>query len=408
MESIGRPMNFKEVAATAVARFRSHPLQTALTLAGLTVGTAAIIVIVTLGLSGRAFVMGQIEGVGSHLIWASYDGTVTSGVSRSLSDGITAGDVDAVSTRTDLFSGVTPLIELRGTVPVSARAAEIAVLGTTPNYGSVRKNLRILAGRFLDADDISRRARVCVVSRKLFEELYGRTSPDGKFLRTLGTTFEVIGEFDKPVDTMGQGEVKPESIFIPITVGWFFTPERRIDTLFAEVRDFSAIPGAVSFVSATLRERHHAGAVFNVDSMTTVVRVARAISSGLILAFVLAAAVSVVVGGVGIMNILLASVESRTREIGLRLSVGARRRDILRQFLLEALALGVAGASVGVVLGIGLPALIRPLLRTVEVKISGVSAVAAFMFSCVVTLLFGTVPAYRASALSPTEALRHE
>jgi len=227
-------------------------------------------------------------------------------------------------------------------------------------------------------------------------------------LRTLGMTFQVIGEFDKPVDTMGQGEVTPYSIFIPVTVAWFFTPTRRVDTVFAEVREFSEIPRAAATVEELLRDRHHQGSVFKVKTMTTVIRVARTISFGLIAAFIAAAAVSVVVGGVGIMNILLASVEQRTREIGVRMSVGARRRDILRQFLLEALMLGAIGASIGVLVGLGLPLLAKPLIRSVVVRVSGLSALLAFLFSCGVTLVFGVVPAVRAANMNPTEALRYE
>jgi putative ABC transport system permease protein len=398
----------RETFETAVHRFRTHPVQTALTLAGLVVGTAAIILIVALGLTGRTFVMSQIEGVGSHLVWASYEGTVTSGVSRSTEDQITEGDVKAIEARGDLFSGVTPLVELHGTVSALSRASDVSVLGTTPNYGSVRKNLRILRGRFLDDDDIAQRTRVCVVSHTLYQDLFGYDGSTEKTLRTLGMTFQVVGEFDKPVDTMGQGEVTPYSIFIPVTVAWFFTPARRVDTVFAEVRDFSEIPRAAATVEELLRDRHHQGAVFKVKTMTTVIRVARTISFGLIAAFIAAAAVSVVVGGVGIMNILLASVEQRTREIGVRMSVGARRRDILRQFLLEALMLGAIGASIGVVVGLGLPLLLRPFVRSVLIRVSGVSALLAFLFSCGVTLVFGVVPAYRAANLNPTEALRYE
>jgi ABC-type antimicrobial peptide transport system permease subunit len=142
--------------------------------------------------------------------------------------------------------------------------------------------------------------------------------------------------------------------------------------------------------------------------MTTVIRVARAISFGLILAFILAAAVSVVVGGVGIMNILLASVEQRTREIGLRISIGARRRDILQQFLLEALLLGLVGAAAGVALGLGLPLAARLFVKQFPIEISILSAALAFTFSCAVALLFGVVPAMRAANLNPTEALHHE
>ncbi|HJW13548.1 MAG TPA: ABC transporter permease [Thermoanaerobaculia bacterium] len=398
----------RESFETAVHRFRTHPVQTALTLTGLVVGTAAIIIIVTLGLTGRTFVMSQIEGVGSHLVWASYEGTVTSGVSRTTEDQITEGDVKAIEARSDLFSGVTPLVELHSTVSVLSRASDLSVLGTTPNYGTVRKNLRILRGRFLDDDDIAQRTRVCVVSHTLYRDLFGNDDSPDKMLHTLGMTFQVVGEFDKPVDTMGQGEVTPYSIFIPVTVAWFFTPARRVDTVFAEVRNFSEIPRAAATVEETLRDRHHQGSVFTVKTMTTVIRVARTISFGLIAAFIAAAAVSVVVGGVGIMNILLASVEQRTREIGVRMSVGARRRDILRQFLLEALMLGAIGASIGVVVGLGLPLVVKPFVQGVLIRVSGLSALLAFLFSCCITLIFGVVPAYRAANMNPTEALRYE
>jgi putative ABC transport system permease protein len=398
----------RETFETAVHRFRTHPVQTALTLAGLVVGTAAIIIIVALGLTGRTFVMSQIEGVGSHLVWASYEGTVTSGVSRTTEDNITDSDVRAIEARADLFSGVTPLVELHGTVSVLSRASDVAVLGTTPNYATVRKNVRILKGRFLDDDDIAQRSKVCVVSSTLYKDLFGGDDSSEKTLRTLGMTFQVVGEFDKPVDTMGQGEVTPYSIFVPVTVSWFFTPTRRVDTVFGEVREFSEIPRAATTVEELLRDRHHQGSVFKVKTMTTVIRVARTISFGLIAAFIAAAAVSVVVGGVGIMNILLASVEQRTREIGVRMSVGARRRDILRQFLLEALMLGAIGASIGVVVGLGLPLLARPFIHNVLVRVSGLSALLAFLFSCGVTLIFGVAPAVRAANMNPTEALRYE
>ena len=148
--------------------------------------------------------------------------------------------------------------------------------------------------------------------------------------------------------------------------------------------------------------------MFKVKTMTAVIRITRAISFGLIVVFIVAAAVSVVVGAVGIMNILLASVEQRTREIGLRMSVGARRRDILQQFLLEALLLGAVGSSIGVLVGVGIPLASRLVFRQVTIEVSAASALLAFVFSCVVTVLFGVVPAYRAASMNPTEALRHE
>ncbi len=398
----------REVLAMAVDRFRKHPVQTSLTLAGLIVGTASIIFVVTLGLTGRSYVLTQIEGVGSHLVWANYRGTVTSGVARVQDDVMTDVDVKAIAARSDLISGATATLILRGSVTVQSQAKTLTILGVMDNYTQVRKNTKILRGRFIDEDDVQQRARVCVVNRDLYEKLFGSNGIEGKTVRTHGTTFQVIGEFEEPVDTLGRGDVVPETILIPITVAWYFTPTREVKTLYAEVRDFTELPAAVRVVEEILKERHRDGSVYEVESMTTVVRLARAISAGLIVVFVLAAAVSVLVGGVGIMNILLASVEQRTREIGVRMSVGARRRDILGQFLVEALTLGMAGSSIGVAVGLGLPYLSRLFVHGVEIHVSILSAILAFLFSCGVAVVFGAVPAYRASSLNPAEALHHE
>ena len=398
----------REIFGMAVDRFRKHPVQTSLTLAGLVVGTAAIILVVTLGLTGRKYVLTQIEGVGSHLVWANYRGTVTSGVSRIQDDVMTDRDIEAIASRGDLFSGVTGVVTLRGTVDVQSQSRTLTILGVMANYPRVRKNLRILRGRFLDEDDIAERARVAVVNRPLYEQLFANDESPNKTIRTLGTTYQVIGEFEEPVDTLGRGDVVPETILVPITVAWYYTPTRQVKTLFAETRDFDSLPTAVKTVEEILKERHRPGSVYEVESMTTVVRMAQTISVALIVVFILAAAVSVVVGGVGIMNILLASVEQRTREIGVRMSVGARRRDILGQFLVEALALGIAGSAIGVAVGLGIPYLAKAFVKGVDVRVSIISAVVAFLFSCLVAVVFGAVPAYRASMLNPTEALHHE
>ena len=302
----------REVFGMAVDRFRKHPVQTSLTLAGLVVGTASIILVVTLGLTGRGYVLRQIEGVGSHLVWANYRGTVNSGVSRVSDDFMTEGDVRAIAARNDLFSGVTAILTLRGNVTVQSQSKALTVLGVMANYGQVRKNMRILRGRFLDDDDVQQRARVCVVNRDLYQQLFANDDSPDKTIRTLGTTFQVVGEFEEPVDTLGRGDVVPETILIPLTVAWYFTPTHQVKTLFAEAREFSELPAAVAGGRGhAARAPPHRARFYEVESMTSVVRLARAISVALIVVFILAAAVSVVVGGVGIMNILLASVEQR-------------------------------------------------------------------------------------------------
>jgi putative ABC transport system permease protein len=299
-------------------------------------------------------------------------------------------------------------VDLLGQTPVKNRATDITVLGGDQNYGAVRRNLRILRGRFLDADDVSGLAKVCVVSRRLYEELYGDEEPGTETLPTLGMSFTVIGEFEEPVDTLGQGDVTPRSVFIPVSVAWFFKPRKVVDVVFAEVRDERLVPRAVTTMAEVLRERHRPDAQYDVQSMATVLRVSDTISLGLLIVFVLVAAVSVLVGGVGIMNIMLASVEARIAEIGLRKSLGATRRDLMLQFLAEALLLGVIGSALGVALGLAVPLAARLFVDRVSIQVSWLSALLSFLFSCGVALAFGLAPAYRAARLDPAEALRHE
>ena len=347
-------------------RFRTHPVQTALTLAGLVVGTSAIIIIVALGLTGRTFVMSQIEGVGSHLIWASYEGTVTSGVSRTTGGPDHGCRRDARSRpRTGPLQRRDPAGRARtAPSPSSPAPLDVAILGTTPNYAAVRKNLRILP-RPVPRRRRHRRSgrRSASSAAPSTNELFGNDDAADKTLRTLGMTFQVVGRVRQAGGHDGPGR---GHALLDLHPG-----DRRV-VLHADAPARTRCSPRCASSPRSRAARHDRGGPaarpappgLGLQGQDDDDRhqVARTISFGLIAAFIAAAAVSVVVGGVGIMNILLASVEQRTREIGVRMSVGARRRDILRQFLLEALMLGAVGSLIGVVVGLGpaAPAPVRP------------------------------------------------
>src|SRR4029453_12567447 len=160
-------------------------------------------------------------------------------------DVMTDVDVKAIAARSDLISGATATLMLRGSVTVQSQAKTLTILGVMANYTQVRKNTKILRGRFIDEDDVLQRARVCVVNHDLYELLFGNDGIEGKTVRTHGTTFQVIGEFEEPVYTLGRGDIVPETILIPITVAWYFTPTPEAKTLYAEGRDFSELPAAL-------------------------------------------------------------------------------------------------------------------------------------------------------------------
>jgi putative ABC transport system permease protein len=207
---------------------------------------------------------------------------------------------------------------------------------------------------------------------------------------------------------MNQGEITDETILIPITVMKYFMPYERINPVYVEVRDATDVPRVTQEINDTLERRHRPGAKYNVQNLSAILETADQIASILTVVLVIVSAIALVISGIGIMNIMLVTVTERTREIGLRMAVGASRRDVLLQFLVESVLISLSGGSVGIVLGLALPLSVRLLFPDIHVPISVLSIVVAFAVSFTVGIGFGLLPARRASQLNPTEALRYE
>jgi putative ABC transport system permease protein len=222
-----------------------------------------------------------------------------------------------------------------------------------------------------------------------------------------GLQFTIIGTFREKVETFGQSEVERDTVLIPITVLKYFTPVERIDPLYVQVRSAEQVDRVAMRVQDILESRHRPGANYRVDTLTAILNAVRNISLILSAVLFLVSAITLIISGIGIMNIMLVTVTERTREIGLRLAVGAAPREILLQFLTEAVLVSLAGGSMGILVGVAIPSSVQ-LFANIKIPISPVAIVVAFGVSCLVGIVFGMLPANRAAHLNPTEALRYE
>jgi putative ABC transport system permease protein len=272
----------------------------------------------------------------------------------------------------------------------------------------VVRNLVVVSGRFFDAQDQQAHNKVAVLVDKLAQQLYG--SPEfaiGKVLKVSGLPFTVIGTFRERVDTFGQSEVTDNTMVMPYTVARYFTDSPTVKQLYFSVADPSMVVPATQEIRRVLQSRHRAESVYSVSNLTQLVSLADKTANMLTLMLLLISMVVLLVSGIGIMNIMLATVSARIREIGVRKALGATNREIRLQFLSEAIVISVGGGLVGVVLGLALPYSVR-FLTQYRIPINGLSAIVAIAVSSLVGILFGTVPAARAAKLDPVESLRYE
>ena len=396
-----------EILNFAYDAFSSNKLQFTLTSLAMAVGTASVILVVTIGLTGKQYILRQIQSIGANMIYADYQG----GLQRidSTPDPMTVDDVNAVRSQVPSVVAASPTIALNDRISVGGgKQRDILVLGVAPEYQRVR-NLIVLAGRFFDNQDTSGRNKVGVITEKLAERLFGAPSASiGQIIKlSSGLPFTVIGVFKESVDTFGQSEIQEDSMLIPYTVSRFFTPTSAVYEIYFSAASPQDVIPATAAIKRVLQSRHRPESVYNVQNLTQLLTVAGRIADALTMILILVAFVTLLVSGIGIMNIMLATVTSRIREIGIRKAIGATNREIRFQFLAEAILISLTGGLVGIVTGLALPFSVR-FFTDYHFPISGLSAIIAIIVSSIVGIIFGTVPASRASQLDPVESLRYE
>jgi putative ABC transport system permease protein len=395
-----------EAVRFSAQSLRANPVRSVLTGLGMVIGTASVILVVTISLTSRDYILEQVQGIGSNMIFAYYANAGGSTVADA--DYIKMSDVQSIRQNlTGDIIAATGVMSNFDRILIGGKEQDVKVIGTDHEYQAVR-NIVISSGRFLDESDLTMRSKVGLLTDKLATRMFGgRASALSQTIKLYGLEFTVVGTFHEKVETFGQSEVERDTILVPITVLRYFTPVERIDPLYVQVRSAPEVDRVAVRVQEILEGRHRPGAHYRVDTLTAILVAAKNISLILSLVLVLISAITLLISGIGIMNIMLVTVTERTREIGVRLAVGAAPREILMQFLVEAMMVSLSGGIIGIVVGVAIP-LSAGLFADIRIPISWVAIAVAFGVSCLVGLVFGILPANRAAHLHPTEALRYE
>jgi putative ABC transport system permease protein len=401
-------MQLGEAFRFSVRALRANKVRSLLTALGMVIGNASVILVATISLTSRDYILEQIRGVGSNMVYAYYETAGQTGAEVE-ADFVKLADVEAVRQQLGpRIVAATGVITQYDRMIIGGREQDIKVIGSDEYYPSVR-NLVPLAGRFMDWSDVSLRQKVALLTEKLATRLYGgQRASIGQVLKVHGIQFTVIGTFKERVASFGLSELSGETIVIPISVVRYFAPVERIDPMYVQVRRSEDVEPVTTAVRGILEARHRSGARYLVENLTAILDAARNIALVLTAVLILISAIALLISGIGIMNIMLVTVTERTREIGVRMAVGASRREILQQFLIEAIMLSSVGGLAGILVGVAMPLSVQFFAEGVRIPISITSIVIAFAVSCLVGLVFGLLPANRAARLNPTEALRYE
>jgi putative ABC transport system permease protein len=396
-----------EILNFAYDTFCSNKVKFLLTSLGMMIGTASLILVVTIGLTGKQYVLNQIQAIGANMIYAEYSGGADR-ITQTTPDPLTIDDLRAVRQEVPGIVHASPVVPLDDRVSIGGgKERDIRVLGVYPEYRLVR-NLVIISGRYFDEEDAQARNKVGVIANKLAEELYGSTEAAvGQVLKLSSLPFTVIGTFKEGVETFGQSEVQSNTMIIPYTVSRYFTNTPTVRLMYFSVADPTMVVSATEQIKHVLQSRHRPESVYNVQNLTQLLVVAGKTANALTMVLLAIALVVLLVSGIGIMNIMLATVSARIREIGIRKAIGATRQEIKFQFLSEAVLISLFGGIIGIIIGLALPFSIR-FFTAYRLPVSGWSAIIALLVSSTVGILFGTVPASRAARLDPVESLRYE
>jgi putative ABC transport system permease protein len=395
-----------ETWMVALEALWANKVRAFLTTLGVVIGSACIVLVVTVALTGRRYVIAQIEAVGSNLVLASLE--IDPNRPVTLQDELSVDDMNAAKSSIPGVITVAGTRSMQSSVIAGSVERNVSLVGVTEGFQQIR-NLLILRGRFLDAEDVSTRSRVCLITTQLANLMFPFVNPIGQSLRVGELSFTVIGVFRERVETFGLSEIQDYSVLVPFPLMKYYLGDGSLDMFYLQERSSDEVVHATTQLEALLRNRHPSRARYTVRNFNAILDAAKKIGLALTIVLLLIGFIALLVSGIGIMNIMLVTVRERTREIGIRKAIGARRSEILSQFLLEAFLISGFGSVLGILIAVAIPVLAQPLLPGgLRVPVPWESVVLAFLVSCSVGVFFGYLPASRAAQLQPTESLRYE
>jgi putative ABC transport system permease protein len=407
--SARRTMMFTETLKLAMDSFRASKMRFALTALGMVIGTASVILVITIGLTGKQFILAALQKIETNSVELEYSGGGATAAERVLySDSLTDEDRKTVVAQLPGVVASSPVVAMHDRISFGAGVTkDTLVLGVNPQYQQIR-NLLIPVGRFIDDEDASAHIECAVVTEQFARERFGSDEEAvGRTFEIMGIPFTIIGVFKEAQDDFGNSEIEDQTILIPDSVARYFTGTENVNQIYFSMRSMAEVPDAAKEIVRIVHDHHRKDSVYKAQTLTEYLTVANTISNYLTLLLVAVAAVTLAVGGVGIMNIMLAGVRARVREIGIRKALGATSREIRLQFLTEAVIISLTGGIVGCIVGLAPPVAVR-LFTDYAIPINPWSVVIAMSSAALVGVIFGTVPATRAAQLNPVEALKYE
>ncbi|MDD4931081.1 MAG: ABC transporter permease [Candidatus Colwellbacteria bacterium] len=407
-------MKTSDILEETYTALSSNKARSGLTILGIVIGISSVIAMISIGQGAQSSITSRIESIGSNLIM------VTPGAQRSSGDRVSSGwgsaqtltNEDLETLRTELLSVKGVAGELSGRYQVTAKGTNTntSVIGTTPDYTLV-KNLEISSGSFISEQNVKSMSRVAILGPTTVTDLFGEDAdPVGSSIRIKGTEFKVIGVTTAKGNSGANNQ--DDTIYIPLTTAQkLLAGSSKLSTIDIAAADAGSMEAVQAQAMEILLTEHNisdeASADFRVMNQAEMAATASSVTNTLTVLLAAVAGISLIVGGIGIMNMMLTTVTERTREIGLRKAIGAKRKDINAQFLMESVMLTFIGGIIGIALGCAI-ALILPAMGIIQAKISLTSIILAFGVSALIGIVFGYYPAKRAGSLSPIDALRYE